>query len=96
MTAPHADFNSDEPAMISFWLPPDARSNGLSALRWAEIVVVSAVHAEQLLAAFRAAGVPACAAPLHGQRLGEQDTRVWVDPGRFAEAENVLLRELSR
>jgi hypothetical protein len=86
---------SSETSMPSFWLPHDARGNSLPADRWAEIIVVSAAHAEQLLEAFRQAGVPARMAPCR-PRLGEQDTRVWVDPEHYAMAENVLLHEMTR
>lgn len=82
--------------MPSFWLPPDAHGNGLPSQRWAEIILVSSNHAEELLEAFRAAGVAASAAPAELPWSNEQDTRVWVDPDRYAAAENVLLREMSK
>jgi hypothetical protein len=93
---PDAGFHSAEARMESFWLPPDAVGNGLDAARWAEIIVVSHAHAEQLLDAFRTAGVAARMATSHQPRAVPQDTRVWIDPDRYGEAENVLLREMSR
>jgi hypothetical protein len=94
--APSNGFDGPETRMESFWLPPDAEGNGLPASRWAEIIVVSRPHAEQLLAAFAAGGVPARMAHARGPAQGEQDTRIWIDPSRYAAAENVLLREMSR
>jgi hypothetical protein len=89
-------FHSAETRMSSFWLPPNASGNGLDADRWAEIILVSQAHAEQLLEAFRAAGIAArMAKSCHGI-VGEQNTHVWVDPDRYGAAENVLLREMSR
>lgn len=93
---PSNGFDGPEARMESFWLPPDAEGNGLPASRWAEIIVVSRPHAEQLLAAFAAGGVPARMARVHRAAPGDQDTRIWVDPSRYAEAENVLLREMTR
>jgi hypothetical protein len=82
--------------MPSFWLPPDARGNGLTATRWAEIIVVSKGHADELLEAFRISGVAACAAPVQQPWKREPEFHVWVDPDRYAAAENVLLREMSK
>jgi hypothetical protein len=94
--SPNADFVGPESHMPSFWIPPDAWDNGLSAGRWAEIIVVSRAHADELLDAFRAAGVAACAAPAQQPWTRQPDCRVWVDPDRYAAAENVLLREMSK
>jgi hypothetical protein len=93
--SPNARFDSPEGRLESFWLPPDTIGNGIDACRWAEIIVVSRGHATQLLEAFRVAGVPARAAAVH-HPVGSQDTRMWVDPDRYAAAEDVLLHELSR
>jgi hypothetical protein len=82
--------------MPSFWLPPDARGNGIPAARWAELIIVSRRHADELRDVFRASGVPACAAPAERPWAGDQDHRVWVDPARYATAENVLLREMTK
>jgi hypothetical protein len=76
----------------AFWLPPTARGNGLAASRWAEIAVVDLDVAAGLLAAFRAAGVPACSA---ADRSGRPAAHVWVDPDHHAVAENVLLHEMA-
>jgi hypothetical protein len=91
--SPHADDPaggaSDERRMPSFWLPPHSRGNGLDAEHWAEIVVVPEDEVGMLLAAFRAAGVPARAAP---QPRGRgRLARVFVAPERYAQAENTLL-----
>lgn len=78
--------------MASFWLPPRVRGNGLDAERWAELVAVAERDVTALLAAFRAAGVPARAdaAPVvPGRRPW---IRVFVAPDHYARAENVLLR----
>ena len=94
--SPGIGFCSEEARLESFWLPPNASGNGLAAERWAEIVVVSHAHAEQLLEAFRVAGVAARMVASRQLAPGDQDTHVWIDPDHYAAAENVLLREMSR
>lgn len=94
--SPNANFGGPESRMPSFWIPPDARGNGLSAARWAEIVMVGHEHADELLLAFRAAGVPACTAPASQAGTWAASYRVWVDPDHYAAGENVLLREMSK
>lgn len=94
--SPGVGFCSAEAEMESFWLPPDVSGNGLGADRWAEIIVVSHGRAERLLEAFRAAGIAARMAARRQAVSGDQDTHVWIDPDRYAQAENVLLDEMSR
>lgn len=94
--SPNANFVGPESRMPSFWIPPDARGNGLAAARWAEIVMVSREHADELLLAFQAAGVPACTAPASRAATGAPSYRIWVDPDHYAAGENVLLREMSK
>jgi hypothetical protein len=79
----------------SFWLAPNTRGNGLPAPRWVAIADVTPERADALLAALRQAGVPARAAQVRPSSLRDVDTRVWVDPDRYARAENVLLAELA-
>jgi hypothetical protein len=79
--------------MPSFWLPYDARDNGLSAPAWAAIADVEPARAESLLDSLAARQVPACAAPLHDW---SGLIRIFVDSTRHARAENVLLSELYR
>lgn len=94
--SPGMRYCGPEARLESFWLPPNASGNGLAADRWAEIVVVSRAHAEQLLEAFRVAGVAARMATSRHAVRGDQDTQVWIDPDHYADAENVLLREMTR
>jgi len=91
--SPHEPSLSPEARWDSFWLPPGTEGNGLPAARWAQIVVVSHGDGARLLAAFRAAGIPARMALDRHLGGDAADTRVWVDPERYGDAENVLLRE---
>ncbi|MGH8962792.1 MAG: hypothetical protein ACRDWT_16660, partial [Jatrophihabitantaceae bacterium] len=95
-TAPSSGFQSPEARMSSFWLPPHARDNGLPAQRWAEIVEVPPERVSELLRAFHDARIPARAgADRRATDSRQHDVQVWVDPDRYAQAENVLLREMS-
>jgi hypothetical protein len=79
----------------AFWLAPSTRGNGLPAPRWVAVADVTPERADALLAALGQAGVPARAAQVRPSSLRDVDTRVWVDPDRYARAENVLLAELA-
>lgn len=92
--SPSSGFEGPESRMPSFWVPPDAHGNGLTAERWAAILEVGSTRADELLQAMAAAGVPACSAPVHPS-APDGVVRIWVDPGRYAHAEDVLLREMS-
>lgn len=81
--------------MPSFWLPPNTESNGLTAERWAHLITVNPGHADTLLSAFRAAGVAARCGPEHPSDP-QHGSRIWVDVDRYADAENVLMREMLR
>lgn len=90
-------FDSPEARLTSFWLPPDTRGNGLSAARWAEIVEVSPGRAEELLRALADSQIPARVGPVPRTPASDSlEMGVWVDPDRYGQAENVLLREMSR
>lgn len=97
MAAPHEPFLGPEARLPSFWLPPGAVGNGLPAVRWAEIAVVDQDRAVRLLAAFAAAGIPARMATgrhsAHDHAPDPDDTRIWVAPDRYADAEDVLLAD---
>jgi hypothetical protein len=79
----------------ALWLAPSTRGNGLPAPRWVAVADVTPERADALLAVLRQAGVPARAAQVRPSSLRDVDTRVWVDPDRYARAENVLLAELA-
>jgi hypothetical protein len=110
MSAPHEPLVGPESHLDSFWLPPGTVGNGLAAERWALITVTDHDQATHLLATFAFAAIPARMAsdlnPAHhhntghpdrdGRAAGREDTRIWVDPGHYADAENVLLREQHR
>lgn len=69
--------------------PFGARTNGLTAMCWAPLLVVGERPADLLLAAFRAAAVPACAAKSRPVTRPSPLARVWVDATRYATAEDV-------
>ena len=93
--SPISEFGGLNERLAAFWLPPSTRGNGLSAPRWAAIADVTPGRADALLVALGVAGVPARAARVWPRSLRNVDTRVWVDPDRYARAENVLLAELA-
>lgn len=77
----------------AFWLPPNGLGNGLDARSWAVIADVPAHATGGILGALRPAGVPA-----FGSDVRPGVVRLWVDPLRYATAEDVIgdvLRRLS-
>ncbi|HUC22943.1 MAG TPA: hypothetical protein VMA73_09575 [Streptosporangiaceae bacterium] len=92
-----------------WWLPPNGDGNGLDDAAWAPIADVSATIVAPLLAAFRAARVPAYAAPADQllTRRGASERRpragherqiyhIWVGTSGHARAEEVLRIALPR
>jgi hypothetical protein len=86
------------------WLPPFGHGNGLDAPSWAPLADVDAEFVDELLAAFREAGVPAYASPAAwppgrtraGRARPPTSDRLWVGAMRYATAEDVLRAELPR
>jgi hypothetical protein len=81
-----------------WWLPSDGDGNGLSDTGWAPIADVDADLVPILLAEFRAAGVPAYAAPVSRRPLPRRRARfpvprrwhVWVGTSCYGKGEEVL------
>jgi len=81
-----------------WWLPPNGRGNGIDDQAWAPVVDVSAGAVTRLLAALRAAGVPAYAAsaPGTGARFrlrapADPRYRIWMGTSAYGRAEQELL-----
>jgi hypothetical protein len=81
-----------------WWLPPGGMGNGIEDEAWAPILEVSADHVAPLLAALRAAGVPAYAAaasPAPSRRTARAPTgpgyRLWVGASAYGRAEETLI-----
>jgi len=81
-----------------WWLPPGGMGNGIEDEAWAPILEVSADHVAPLLAALRAAGVPAYAAaasPAPSRRAARAPTgpgyRLWVGASAYGRAEETLI-----
>lgn len=74
-----------------WWLPSGGISNGIDDDAWAPILDVTAGEVTLLLAALRAAGVPAYAAH---SRATEASYRLWVGSSGHARAEETLIRVL--
>jgi hypothetical protein len=84
-----------------WWLPSGGQGNGLDDDAWAPILEVSADVVTPLLAAFRAAGVPAYSAsirPAISRRGGRgpeaADFRVWVGSSAYGRAVETLVTVL--
>lgn len=83
-----------------WWLPPNGHGNGLDDSAWAPLADVRAAMVDPLLAEFRAAGVPAYAAPAPtGLRspatalptADRRETyRIWVGSSAHSRAEETL------
>jgi hypothetical protein len=89
-----------------WWLPASGTGNGLGDRAWAPIAVVRADIVAPLLAAFRAADVPAYAAAAHPPPIGRSNpfgpsghsrrhparpvSQVWVGTSGYGRAEDVL------
>lgn len=81
-----------------WWLPPGGQGNGLDDEAWAPILEVSTDIVAPLLAAFRAAGVPAYAAttqpaasPRSAGAAAPCDYRVWVGTSAYGRAGDTLI-----
>jgi len=81
-----------------WWLPANGYGNGLDDDGWAPILEVDARITAPLLESFRAAGVPAYAAPVHPRSHALAAFterwpayRVWVGTSAYARAEQTLL-----
>lgn len=79
----------------NYWLPPYGRGNGYDAPAWAPIANVPEELVDHLLTALADADVPAHAA-CPGLRNTTRPWCVWVGSQRYATAEDVLRRELSK
>jgi hypothetical protein len=83
-----------------WWLPSGGQGNGLDDAAWAPILEVSADVVTPLLAAFRAAGVPAYAASIRpaisrrGSGPAAADFRVWVGSSAYGRAVETLITVL--
>jgi hypothetical protein len=82
-----------------WWLPPHGLGNGLDDDAWAPILDVPADLVTPLLAALRAAAVPAyaAAAPVPPSRRavrapGPPGHRIWVGSSAHARAEETLIK----
>jgi hypothetical protein len=85
-----------------WWLPANGQGNGLDDAAWAQIIEVGADAVAPLLAAFRARGIPAYAAPAprSTRRRGFRGPagprfRLWAGASAYGRAEEALLTLLA-
>lgn len=85
-----------------WWLPANGRGNGLDDAAWAQIIEVGADAVAPLLAAFRARGIPAYAAPAprSARRRGLRAPAgprcwLWAGVSAYGRAEQALLALLA-
>jgi hypothetical protein len=76
-----------------WWLPPGGLGNGIDDHAWAPILEVAGDLVAPLLAALRAAGVPAYAAAVRPGALSARHN-LWVGTSAYGRAEQTLIAAL--
>jgi len=77
-----------------WWLPPGGLGNGLDDDGWAPILELAGDQVAPVLAALRAAGVPAYAAGVRPGALRGQH-KLWVGTSAYGRAEQTLITVLA-